>query len=220
MLKFIFPLATAGLVVPCASQAALVISVYENAGSTYFEASGTLNLAGVNRIAVTVGDESIQSGSETVSIADLVDNGMLTASIEAQSSALFMVSDTPLPTTMYLYEGVDFPTFFGSGGAAFASQYTANGSPNFGLVGDEEFLHGILLDVDSNETFTFSQSMVFDGLTIADLGIDTGVYTWEFSNGEVITMEVPSSVIPEPTTWAALLSLGALGFTFYRRKRQ
>lgn len=207
MLKLLRGTLLACALVPASAMAALVIDVYEYNGNVVFEASGTLDLEGVAYQVITISDES-----------DFVvaDAGQMVASIEANTGSIFMVQPTTLPLTVHLYDSAVTPAPFGTGGAALASDYFSDGSPLFGLLSDSD-LHGVFLTPEFIQGSAFSQSMVFEGTTFAELGIAADAsYIWSWSNGETVTMSV-STVVPEPATYAAIIGAAMLGLVGLRR---
>ena len=74
---------------------------------------------------------------------------------------------------------------------------------------------GVPLDYVSGEEL--SASATLENTTLASLGYVLGTYTFDYGSGEH-TGSVVFNVVPEPSTWALLAGLGALGLAFWRRR--
>lgn len=71
---------------------------------------------------------------------------------------------------------------------------------------------------------SFSSSATYNGKSLAGLGLETGVYTWNWGQGataDSFTVRIgQASAVPEPGTWAMMLfGFGLLGAAMRYRRR-
>ncbi len=200
-----------GLAIPFSSMANLVVNIYEQGGSTFVEASGTLDLSGEPY-------EEVEVTENGISVVGFDQTSTIGSGIEPQEGVLLMFgSNLDLPMTMFLYQSTSTPTAFGDGGETTTTNYTGNSSPGFGLLSDSDFFFGILVEETFTGSKTFNQEMIFVDSTLEDLGIDLGSSTWEWDNEATATINV-IGVIPEPATWTALAGATAFGLALLRRR--
>jgi hypothetical protein len=117
------------------------------------------------------------------------------------------------------FGNISGPTSFGSGVNVFAnsSTSTAPGSTGAGVFGST----GQLLvpgGYFANDPFTVSAT--WNNTTISGLGLAPGTYVWTWGSGNAdsLTVIIPGSAVPEPSS-LLLLGSGALGLLGVVRRK-
>lgn len=193
MISYVRKAVLLGFLAPVSLMAELTINVYENASSVVFQANGSLDFSGLSYTIWT-------------------SSGGVGPAIEAADGTLAMTATTTGSTAFYEYASTTSPLNFGTGGPFLADDYTANGSLGFVLEDDGIMVRPAFVNGDS-----FSQRMEFTSATLESLGLAIGTYTWGWSNGETVTLNIPGA-IPEPATYATLAGLAVLGLVVLRRR--
>jgi hypothetical protein len=113
------------------------------------------------------------------------------------------------------YRAITGPGSFGSGGLTFAS------SGGGDLVGIVVPIGGVFVTSGYVSDSPLSDSATYAGQTFASLGATPGKYEWTWGSGanQNFTLEI-GAAIPEPATWAMLLTgFAALGALMRSRRR-
>ncbi len=179
------------------AKATIIIDASEVGGGVVFTLSGTLDLA------------SLQ----------LIESGVIVPGIDSISgSGLFFGSD---PTSPVSYYGATFtgpyPTTFGSGNIQFSlssgpgSIFGFGPSPGVAFNVADSYISGT----------TLANSMTFLG-TFTSLGLSTGTYEWNWSNGSAsdsLILQIGSASVPEAGSTLTLLVIGGGGLLAVHRWR-
>ena len=113
--------------------------------------------------------------------------------------------------TVKVFAGIAGPLSFGAGGHVVAS---SSGGDAVAINGLKGFL-GVPLDYVSGSPLW--NSMGFDGLTFASLGLTPGTYTWSWGSGvtaDSLTVQIRAAAIPETSTGAGARSRAARSHRF------
>lgn len=175
-------------------------------------------------------------GAVTITFSQFGNNVFISTagSLDLTELTLFATISSSLPPAIDPSTGL---IFLGQGdNSEVKNQYTVTTYPeNFGQggmlpAGGGEIQPALGTDmlaisrsiVAINSDYVFGDSLdagaVFANTTLEDMGLEAGTYVWTFSNGETITMTVPA--VPEPATYATILSATALAFGFFLRTRR
>ena len=111
------------------------------------------------------------------------------------------------------YQGITGPTSFGPGDIVNASSSTGS---LIGVYGGGHYLYVPASYVAG--TFT-SGTETYANKSFASLGFTPGTYTYTWGSGATADSMTVTSVVPEPSTWAAVaLGAGLLGVVTLRRR--
>lgn len=200
------------------------------AGALVKNGVGTLTLAGTNTYA---GNTSINAG--TLNLTGSIASSALTniaagATLTGPGSlGDLMLAGTYAPGASPALISLGDFTMGGTGLLQMEIGGLVRGTGYDALDINGVFATGGTLDVAFINGFTPAAAAtfnLFDFTSLAgtfgtvNLPVLTGGYTWDttalYSDGE---LKIIASAIPEPSTYAALAGLGALGLAFWRRRR-
>ncbi|MEP3227257.1 MAG: PEPxxWA-CTERM sorting domain-containing protein [Parasphingorhabdus sp.] len=182
---------------PGAAQAAIVIDIEQNGSDVVGTVSGSLDLTGLTFFR---------------SISNL--NGGALNSVEARRG-LFVGAETTLAPAD-AYQGIAGPSNWGMGGRQVRQLFSGD---TFGIAADLTF---IWLPVGYTSNTAIASTATFAGTTIANLGLDAGVYSYTTPN-DTITVNIGQAVgaVPEPATWAFMIfGFGAVGGVLRSNRRR
>jgi hypothetical protein len=112
------------------------------------------------------------------------------------------------------YSGVTGPGSFGSGGRTVASR----GSGNF--VGINGSADAVLVPMGYVSDSPLSDTSTYGGQTFTSLGATPAKYEWTWGTGANQNFTLEIAAVPEPATWAPLLTgFAALGAMMRSRRR-
>lgn len=161
-----------------------------------------------------------QSGPNVVATASgSIDTSLLTfygspfgaAQGSNPSDAFIGLGGSPLEG----YSGLSGPLSFGAGGFAFGTSTTGSG---FEINGSTSLL---FLPVGYLSGSAVSDTETWAGQTITSLGFTPGTYVYRAGRTDMVTINVASPAgVPEPSTWAMILSGFAVVGLALRRKRR
>lgn len=165
------------------SQAAVIINAVETGGNVVITSSGTINLAGLQHFS----------------------NGSTSGGLVSPSTGYLITGYTNALIRLYRFH--TGPTSFGPGGV---THDTTSIGETFGLSNSAEWLYLAQSVVD---TGVVNSSSIYNGQTLASMGITEGTYVWTWS-ADSITF----NAIPEPGACGLLLAgAGIAGFMARRR---
>ena len=175
--------------------------------------SASLSTASIIVTAVQQGNDVVFTGSGSINLYGLTlqytDNIAFppTAFLDAGNPGLILGSGVGDHYNSISNAPYNFGP--GTGGSESASAYSGN---MFG------FNYGqVVVPSGYTSGSPLSGTATFSNKTFADIGITPGAYTWTVPSGDSITLNITSSAVPEPSTYALLcISLGVVG---YARKR-
>jgi hypothetical protein len=171
-----------------------LINITQSGGNVDVTATGSLNLTGA-----------------TFDHFQLYSTGI----IPGGSNWYIALGTTP-GMNWYQLTSVTLP--YGTSGNYFTSAITSGDAFSIWGYGGGTPLVGVPTGYTSGTPI--SATMELPGETIAGLTLIPGTYTFTIPNA-TITLEISSSTVPEPSTWALMLSgFAALGFAGYRRLRK
>ncbi len=179
-----------GALLPCSLPGAIQITIYQSGADIVIEASGTANTTDLTAGAIGTFSGYVNSSDGIAQTAEVSSNNG------------------------QLYTGI-------SGPGSYAG--TANRSGVFFSSGDTVGIravdNAIVLPTSYvSEASLSGASTAFD-MTLAAIGLVQGTnVTWTWgSGGNADSLNL--KVIPEPSTYAALMGLGAVALVMFRRKR-
>jgi hypothetical protein len=158
------------------------------------------------------GTDVVATGSGPIDLTGLGFNfpSGAAAFISPDSGAIF----TGPSSTEGVYTGFTGPGSFGSGGGVFAS--SASGD----LVGINAANGVIGVPVSYVSDSPLSDIATYAGQTFATLGVTPGKYEWTWGTGANQNFTLDIVPVPEPATWALLLTgFAALGALMRSRRR-
>ncbi len=169
----------------------------------------TLSHAALTITVTDVGGEAVFSGTGAINLTGLTPgatgaaNGYIFSGV---GEANFNIASPGSAQTLRIYSG-------GSAGGVFGDASPVQLTTNTGdllLLGSPGTI-GLLDSYSSNDPITIDATAAsFDGMLLTP-----GDYTWTLPS-DTITL----SIVPEPSTYAALAGLGILGLATWQRKRR
>jgi PEP-CTERM motif len=170
------------------------------------------------------GDNVVATGNGRADLTDLAYDVTALAGVGAGAvwgafGAVFVAPSASAEGEVYL--SVSGPASFGTGGLATGSSGSGD---MFGVIASPLAWGAPALIVPAGYVSgtSLSGSSIFDGVTIASLGLTPGtyVYTWGTS-ADADSLTVNIEAVPEPSTWTMmLLGFAGLGFAGHRRGRR
>ena len=191
--------AVGGLLNASPAPAAVTISITQVGSNVVATASGTLDVTGLSLVYGSIeGGIGLNAGVRGNRVFVGFGNG----------------------GQVYEYEGLTGPASIGPG-TTYYYDVTLTGTP-FGL-GLHQFGDTITPAVTVDPSFvsggTIAATATFAGKTLARLGLKGGQYVYVSPNDRV-TIEVGNTGVPEPATWAMMLTgIGLVGYGLRRRRR-
>jgi hypothetical protein len=152
-----------------------------------------------------VGSNVVATGSGTIDLTDLTLLALGITEPAGLNPSSAYVNTGPLSAAIDVYDTVNGPANFGSGGMIAPN----TGSGDFvGIGGGGSFL-GVSSGYVSGSPL--SSTSTWDNTTFSMLGATPGTYKWTWGSGadaDSFTLVIGIAAVPEPSTWAMML----LGF--------
>ena len=196
-------LAGAALIAASASQAAIVVDVFDSGPNLVVSYEGTFDTSSGTF-------ETTQPTSPQNFLLDAGSFGVRTGNQTGAPMNDYNLFFTSRPSTDI------FKNIFGFTGALFGG--TGSGTP---LLFENTIFDQIWVPTGYQSGDLISGSNTFAGASLASIGAVAGSYTWTWSNGtasDSLTMNVATAPIPLPATGALLLA-GLAAFGAARRLR-
>lgn len=168
-----------------------------------------------------VGGNVDATGSGSIDLTGLTFSGGFSSGPAALWPAVGYINTGPTSSVgLDSYTGFTGPTSFGSGGFTGASSGTGDSVEIWGSSAQ----YGVpLLWVPSGyvSDTALSDASTYDGATFASLGVTPGAYKWTWGTGANQNFTLDIGTVPEPSTWAMMLTgFAGLGFAGYRASRK
>ncbi|MDP0500338.1 MAG: PEP-CTERM sorting domain-containing protein [Verrucomicrobiota bacterium JB022] len=174
--------------------------------STVFTVSLTAHAA-VNITALEVSGDVVFTAAGTLDLSSLTFAGSGLAFNQINASASYLSMGSGFADS---YISVTGPSSFGT--SEFTSSTTFSGD---GIVFTST---NLLVPAGYVSGTALSSTMTFEDATLESLGLTPGSYTWSWGSDSA-TLTISAPAVPEPTTYALLGGLAALGFAAWRRRR-
>lgn len=170
---------------------AVIVNVTETGGDTTFSIEGTLNTS----------DTTLIGPSTSFDVANIF----------APNRQIASMPDM-VPINIFSLTGP--AAAFGPASAVLPTDATSRAGDLFAITNVDLSLAQSYVSGSS-----LSSSLLFEGSTIADLGLISGTYVWNLSgSNDTITMTIPAAVVPLPAG-LPLLGAGLLALVTLRRRQ-
>jgi len=170
----------------------------------------------VDALIVLSLDDSSGNTVVTLTATDFTTEGLTESSVETNGSTYVFpahgrVAYTGSSDTSTLFQtAYAIPTFsFGTGGLESEATNLSADNPFIFLNG---FDGNIVVNSDNPPPSNFIATATYSG-TLEDNGIDTTPQSIDFVNGQTL------SIVPEPSFYASMIGILALGFVILRRRK-
>lgn len=180
--------------------------------ATFAQASAQFTLA-------QQGNDVVLQGSGTLNLTDLTQTSSLagaTGPIDPQQGNFATGAAPGSVVIVHLYgaEGeVNGPSSFGLGGLTLTNIGTGD---RFGILSNSANFATTVVVPGDYQSFAFlAGTTTFEDQTIGSLGVNPGVYTWQWGEGQNAD-HISLTVIPEPSLAGAII----LGFAMIGRRNR
>jgi len=179
-----------------AAHAQLTITLFESGSDVVAVASGSLDLTGLT---------AAQTGTSLGLISTVSDaSGLVVGPNVGTSITAYMI-----PTVDFLFAGSANYLVATSGSGILAGALNAEGVGSY-IYAQTDYVSGA----------TISSTSTWQDTSLATLGIALGTYVWSWDGASPGSGSITLNVVPEPSTYAAILGAVALGAVLLRRRRQ
>ncbi|MDP0498594.1 MAG: PEP-CTERM sorting domain-containing protein [Verrucomicrobiota bacterium JB022] len=186
-------------------------------------AAGALSLLGVSQLSAglnfsiyPVNGNVVMVGSGSVDLAGLAGPGGAEQSPAVRSDwSLIMVGMFDQEVDFYSPVTPPSPAL---GDSSFRFVADNGWGDSIGLIAIPNLTPGLYVPDNYVSGTSLSGTAIFLNTTVADLGLTPGVYTWTWGSGANADSATLTISVPEPSTWAAIAGLGALGLIALRRR--